>query len=94
MIIEDGKFYFIKDEFFEIFKEYKLMENKESGTKRPCYFCFRDKFNKKIIWFVPISTKYDKYKRIYEYKKQKQHRVYNFVFGEDEQIKETILKWE
>ena len=61
MIIEDGKFYFIKDVFFEIFKEYKLMENKESGTKRPCYFCFKDKFNKEIIWFVPISTKYEKY---------------------------------
>ena len=29
MIIEDGKFYFIKDEFFEIFKEYKLMGNKK-----------------------------------------------------------------
>lgn len=82
MVIEDGKFYFIKDEFFEIFKEYKLMENKESGTKRPCYFCFRDKFNQEIIWFVPISTKYEKYQNIYEYKKQKQHRVYNFVFGE------------
>ena len=82
MVIEDGKFYFIKDEFFEIFNEYKLMGNKESGTKRPCYFCFRDKFNKEIIWFVPISTKYEKYKSIYNYKKQKQHRVYNFVFGE------------
>ena len=65
MVIEDGKFYFIKDEFFEIFKEYKLMENKESGTKRPCYFCFRDKFNKEIIWFVPISTKYEKYQNIF-----------------------------
>ena len=82
MIIEDGKFYFIKDEFFDIFKDYGLMVNKENGNKRPCYFCFRDKFNKKIIWFVPISTKYEKYKKIYEYKKQKQHRVYNFVFGE------------
>ena len=82
MVIEDGKFYFIKDEFFEIFNEYKLMENKERGTKRPCYFWFRDKFNKEIIWFVPISTKYEKYEKIYNYKKQKQHRVYNFVFGE------------
>lgn len=82
MIIEDGKFYFIKDQFFEVFKNYNLMENKENGNKRPCYFCFRDKKNKKIIWFVPISTKYEKYKKIYEYKKQRQHRVYNFVFGE------------
>lgn len=82
MVIEDGKFYFIKDEFFEIFKEYKLMENKESGNKRPCYFCFRDKYNENIIWFVPISTKYEKYQKIYEEKSKKQKRVYNFVFGE------------
>ena len=82
MTIEDGKFYFIKDEFFDLFKDYGLMINKENGNKRPCYFCFRDKFNKEIIWFVPISTKYEKYEKIYEHKKQKQHRVYNFVFGE------------
>ena len=82
MTIEDGKFYFIKDEFFDVFKDYGLMLNKENGKKRPCYFCFRDKYNKEIIWFVPISTKYDKYQKIYEYKKQRQHRVYNFVFGE------------
>ena len=82
MIIEDGKFYFIKDEFFDVFKDYGLMLNKENGKKRPCYFCFRDKYNKEIIWFVPLSTKYEKYQKIYEYKKQKQHRVYNFVFGE------------
>lgn len=55
------------------------MKNKESGTKRPCYFCFRDKYNRDIIWFVPISTKYEKYLNT---KKQKQHKIYNFVFGE------------
>lgn len=83
MIIEDGKFYFIKNKFFDIFKDYKLMENKEGGTKRPCYFCFRDRKNKEIIWFVPISTKYDKYKKIYDNKKTKvgNRPVYNFVFG-------------
>ena len=83
MIIEDGKFYFIKDEFFEIFKDCKLMENKENGNKRPCYFCFRDRRDKDIVWFVPISTKYDKYKKIYESKKIKSGNrpVYNFVFG-------------
>ena len=49
MVIEDGKFYFIKDEFFDVFKDYGLMENKDGGTKRPCYFCFRDRKNKEII---------------------------------------------
>lgn len=83
MVIEDGKFYFIKDEFFDVFQDYGLMENKDSGTKRPCYFCFRDRKNKEIIWFVPISTKYEKYKKIYDNKKLKSGNktVYNFVFG-------------
>jgi len=83
MLIEDGKFYFIKDEFFDIFKDYHLMTNKENGNKRPCYFCFRDRKNRDIIWFVPISTKFEKYKKIYENKKIKSGNrpVYNFVFG-------------
>ena len=64
MVIEDGKFYFINDEFFDVFKDYGLMIHKENGNKRPCYFCFRDRQDKEIIWFVPISTKYDKYKKM------------------------------
>ena len=55
----------------------------KNGNKRPCYFCFKDRKNKEIIWFVPISTKYEKYKELYETKKNKSGKrpVYNFVFG-------------
>ncbi len=81
MKVESGKFYFIKDEFFDVFKGYKLMDNKENGNKRPCYFCFNDPENERIIWFVPISSKVDKYKTIYENKKRTRKKVYNFVFG-------------
>lgn len=81
MKIESGKFYFIKDEFFNLFKNYKLMENKESGNKRPCYFCFNDLENEEIVWFVPISSKVEKYKTIYENKRKTRKKVYNFVFG-------------
>lgn len=80
-MIEEGKFYFIRDEYFDIFKDYSLRQNKEGGTKRPCYFCFKDK-DDDIIWFVPISTKYEKYERIYQGKKKELRKVYNFVFGE------------
>lgn len=82
MKAENGKFYFIKDEFFEKFKDYNLMQNKENGNKRPCYFCFYDEENENIIWFVPITSKVDKYRKIYENKKQTRKAVYNFVFGE------------
>ena len=81
MKVENGKFYFINDKFFDIFKNYKLMENKENGNKRPCYFCFNDLENEEIIWFVPISSKVEKYKKIYENKKETRKKVYNFVFG-------------
>lgn len=51
MEIIEGKLYFIKDEFIEKYNpKYHLMENKEVGTKRPTYFCFRDKQDKKILW--------------------------------------------
>lgn len=80
-MFESGKFYFIKDEYFELFKEYNLMQNKDNGNKRPCYFCFRDFKNSNIIWFVPISSKIEKYKKLFEEKKLKNKKVYNFVFG-------------
>ena len=48
MVIEDGKFYFIKNEFFDNFKDYGLMENKEGGNKRSCYFCFKDRKSQPI----------------------------------------------
>lgn len=83
MSIENGKFYFISNEFMQKYgNKYNLMENKETGNKRPCYFCFKDKTNKNIIWFVPISKQYEKYKCIYEKKKLKIYREpLNFVFG-------------
>lgn len=81
MKIEDGYFYFIEDKFFDKFNNYDLMQNKENGIKRPCYFCFRDKHNPKIIWFVPITSKVEKYKKIYESKLKLRKHVYNFVFG-------------
>lgn len=57
------------------------MTNKENGNKRPCYFCFNDPIDKEIIWFVPISSKVEKYKKVYENKKKDRNKVYNFVFG-------------
>lgn len=57
MIIEEGKLYFIKDEFLKKYGEkYNLMNNKlEKGIKRPTYFCFRDNKEENILWFVPIE---------------------------------------
>ena len=68
MIIEDGKFYFIKDEFFEVVNDDSLMTNHERGKKRPTYFTIKDK---NILWFIPLSSKVEKYKRIVDKKTEK-----------------------
>lgn len=81
MKIEEGKFYFIKDEFFDKIEAQNLCLNKKEGNKRPCYYCFKDTKQENIIWFLPISSKIEKYKKIYKEKKEKYGKVDNIVFG-------------
>lgn len=93
MEIIEGNLYFIKDEFIEKYNpKYYLMENKKSGTKRPTYFCFRDRKEKEILWFVPMSTKYDKYLKIYnEIKTKRGIEPNNFVFARNLAGKKSVF---
>lgn len=93
MKIEAGKFYFIKDSFFEKVKDKELLQNKSNGNKRPCYFCFKDIHNNNLIWFVPISSKIEKYKNIYIHKlKSSQNRsVDTIVFGKVNGVENVFL---
>ncbi|MCT4583891.1 MAG: hypothetical protein N4A54_03110 [Peptostreptococcaceae bacterium] len=80
-----GKFYFLKDEYFNTYVDKNLMGNKESKGKelndRPCFYSFKDK-RTGLIWLIPISSKVDKFKSIYEYKVKKNRRCDTIVFGE------------
>ena len=68
------------------------MENKEEGTKRPTYFCFRDKKDKNILWFVPMSSKYEKYLKIYnDIKRKKVIEPNNFVFARNLAGKKAVF---
>lgn len=68
MKVQTGYLYHIKDEFFDKINNKGLMINHENGHSRPSYLAIKDK---KILWFIPLSTKVDKYKNIIEKKKQK-----------------------
>ena len=61
MKIQTGYLYHIKDEFFEIVNDETLMTNHERDKKRPTYFTIKDK---DILWFIPLSSKVEKYKEI------------------------------
>ena len=68
MKVQTGYIYHIKDEFFDIVNDEKLMTNHERGKKRPTYFTIKDK---DILWFIPLSSKVDKYQIIIDKKIKK-----------------------
>lgn len=61
MKIKTGYLYHIKDIFFERMNDESLMRNHEIGQKRPTYFTIKDD---DIYWFIPLSSKVEKYKKI------------------------------
>ena len=48
---------------------------------RPCFFAFPDSKNSEIYWVVPISSKFEKYKRIEQDKIRKYGRCNTICFG-------------
>ena len=68
MEIKTGFLYHINDEYFDVVNDERLMQNYEKGKKRPTYFTIKDN---DILWFIPISSKIDKYKKIIDKKIEK-----------------------
>ena len=75
MKVQTGYLYHIKDDFFNKVKDENLMSNHELGRKRPSYFVIKDK---EILWFIPLSSKVEKYQRIID-KKIKKYGVCNSI---------------
>ena len=87
MEVKTGYLYHIKDEFFEIIDDDNLMTNHERGKKRPTYFTIKDK---DILWFIPLSFKVDKYKKIVD-KKRERFGFCNTILIETILEKETVV---
>lgn len=68
MEIKEGYLYHISVDFFKLVDDPNLSVNHTGTHSRPSYFLVKDK---DLLWFIPLSTKIDKYKKIVENKKQK-----------------------
>ena len=75
MEVKTGYLYHIKDKYFDVVNDDSLMQNHEKGKKIPTYFTIKDK---EILWFIPISSKIDKYKKIID-KKVKRYGFCNTI---------------
>jgi hypothetical protein len=74
-----GEFYFIEDGFFATHDPDGMITSNKPAIKgqshdRPCFYAFPDNKNPLIYWCVPISSKIDKYHKIYDHKIDKQQR--------------------
>ena len=78
--MEEGKFYFLLDKYFVDFPDDKLERNKEFGRDRPCFFVFKED-KTFIYWVIPISSKMEKYKKLYKEKTMGGKNCDTLVFG-------------
>ena len=69
MKIGKKSLYFIIDKYYSIIDDSFLLRNKENGNCRPCFLAAKQE--NKIIWIIPITSKIDKFKKIYSQKVQK-----------------------
>lgn len=81
----EAQFYFLSDQYYLDFPDDKLMKNKDmidgSPYKRPCFFTFPDSKIPDIYWIVPISSQYEKFKRVEQDKIKKYGRCNTIRFG-------------
>ena len=88
MIIQTGYIYHIKDKFFDVVNDEGLMINHENGKTRPTYFTIRDN---DILWFIPLSSKVQKYQPIIDKKIKKYGSCKSILIGQIANRKSAIL---
>mgnify|MGYP003571397276 CR=1 FL=1 len=88
MEVQTGYIYHIKDEYFDKINDNGLMINHENGHSRPTYFTIRDN---DILWFIPLSSKVSKYKKIIDNKLEKYGVCKSIMISEIANKKSVIL---
>lgn len=80
MNVKEGMVYHIKDEYFDLVQGCDIKCKSYAGHTYPAYCCFIDKACS-TIWMIPMSTKIDKYKAVYDREIEKYGHCMSIVFG-------------
>ncbi len=88
MKLQTGCIYHIKDGFFDFVNDKNLMTNHENGHSRPTYFVIK---RDGVLWFIPLSSKVDKYQKIIENKIKKYGRCKTILIRKIANKKSVIL---
>ena len=79
--IQSGYVYHIKDSYFDIAQDDKLMKNYEGGAYRPTYFCLED-LKTGLLWVIPMSTRIEKFQSIIEKDINRYGECLKIIIGE------------
>ena len=90
MVFQKGYVYHIKDEYFKKVHDPNLMQNKEDGNYRSTFYCLRDT-ETSLLWMVPLSSRIEKYTKIYEKQVSKYGVCNTIVLGEFDGKKSAFL---
>lgn len=88
MKVQTGYIYHIKDDFFDRINNKGIMINHENGHSRPTYFTIKDG---EILWFIPLSSKVVKYRKIIEKKVKKYGSCKSIMISEIANEESVIL---
>ena len=88
MKVKTGYLYHIKDKFFDVINDKEIMINHENNHSRPSYLAIKDK---DILWFIPLSSRVDKYTKIIEHKKEKYGRCRTILIRKIADKQQAIL---
>lgn len=84
-MVEKGHFYFLRDDYYIDFPDSSLMTNKETVNGslhgRPCFYAIEDSATG-IYWMIPISSRVEKFKSIYNNKIKLYGKCDTIIFAE------------
>ena len=81
MLVQNGYYYHIKDDFFNFVNDSALMSNYDNGSYRPHFLAVADSSYSDIYWMIPVSSKYTKYNNIINAQVKKYGRCTKIVLG-------------
>ena len=88
--IKPGFVYHIKDSYFDVAKDSKLMINRERGAYRPTYFCVKDE-KTELLWVIPMSSKVEKYLCYVQKDIERYGECIKIIIGEYASVKAVYL---
>ena len=88
--IKPGYVYHIKDVYFDIANDDKLMRNHEGGAYRPTYFCVKDS-KTGLLWVIPMSSRVEKYTRYVQKDIDRYGECIKIIIGEYANVNAAFL---